>query len=68
MKRMIYVPSVDEFVPDGSVYYTLPVSGKNVVDVICDDDFTSDGEILFDSISAPTLSEPFIHHFAGWEM
>ena len=68
MKRMIYVPAVDEFVPDGSVYYTLPVSGKSVVDVVCDDDFTSEGEVLYDSISPPTFPEPFIHHFAGWEV
>jgi len=38
------------------------------VDVVCDDDFTSEGEVLYDSISSPTFPEPFIHHFAGWEI
>lgn len=68
MKRMIYVPGVDEIIPDGAVYYRLPVSNKNVVDVICWDDFTTNGQVLYDSLSAPLLGEPFIHHFAGWEV
>ena len=42
MKRMIFVPAVDEMIPDGGVFYRLPVSGKEVVDVICDEDFTTD--------------------------
>lgn len=68
MKRMIFVPAVDEMIPDGGVFYRLPVSGKDVVDVICDEDFTTEGETLFDSKSGPMLAEPFIHHFAGWEV
>lgn len=68
MKRMIYVPDVDEIIPNGAIYYRLPMSNKNVVDVICEDNFTTDGETLYDSRSGPMLAEPFIHHFAGWEV
>ena len=68
MKRMIFIPAVDEIIPDGGVYYHLPVSGKNVIDVICYEEFTTTGETLYDSISGPMLAEPFIHHFAGWEV
>ena len=65
---MIYVPDVDEMIPDGGIYYKLPVSGKEVVDVICVNGFTSTGETLYDSLNGPSLAEPFIHHFAGWEV
>ena len=68
MKRMIIVPADGEMIPNDAIYYRLPVSGKNVVDCICDDDFTTAGETLYDSISGPMLAEPFIHHFAGWEV
>lgn len=68
MKRMIYIPAINEMIPDGGVFYRLPVSGKDVVDVICDDDFSTMGEIHYDSKSGPMLAEPFIHHFAGWEV
>lgn len=68
MKRMIYVPDTDEIIPNGAIYYRLPMSNKNVVDVICEDDFTSSGETLYDSRLGPMLAEPFIHHFAGWEI
>ena len=67
MKRIIYEPDVDEFVPDGGVFYNLPVMNKDVVDIIVDDDFTTTGTVYYDSVSNPTLSEPFVHHFAGWE-
>lgn len=67
MKRLIYVPAINEMIPEPSVYYRLPVSQKDVVDCLCDDDFTTAGETLYDSISGPMLAEPFIHHFAGWE-
>ncbi len=68
MKRMIYVPADNEMVPDGAIYYKLPISLKDVIDVICEDDFTTAGETLYDSINGPMLAEPFIHHFAGWEV
>jgi len=68
MKRMIYIPAINEMIPDGGVFYRLPVSGKDVVDVICDDDFSTMGEIHYDSKIGQMLSEPFIHHFAGWEV
>lgn len=63
MKEMIYVPDAGEMIPDPAVYYVLPVSGKSVVHVIVDDDFTTDGELLYDSISKPDLGEPYIHCF-----
>jgi len=66
MKRMIYEPAEDEYVPEGGVFYTLPVSGKAVVDVIVEDIFTTLGTVMYDSLVQPTLAEPFIHHFAGW--
>jgi hypothetical protein len=69
--RVIYVPAVDEQIPDGGVLYTLPQSGKEVVDVIVDDNWDTDGEKLFEMDSAGAvlipLTEPHIHHFAGWE-
>jgi len=67
MKRIIYEPDVDEFVPDGGVFYHLPIMNKDVVDIIVDDDFTTTVTVYYDSVSNPTLSEPFVHHFAGWE-
>lgn len=68
MIRVIYVPGVDEFVPDGGIYYRLPVSGKEVVDVITTEDFSTEGEILYNSDGSKNLAEPFVHHFAGWEI
>lgn len=68
MIRVIYVPAVDEFIPDGAIYYKLPISGKDVVDVIADDDFTTEGELLYNSSTGSVLGEPFVHHFAGWEV
>jgi len=67
MKRIIYEPDVDEYVPDGGVYYNLPVMNKDVIDIIVDNDFTTTGTVFYDSVLQPTLSEPFKHHFAGWE-
>lgn len=67
MKRVIYEPAVDEYIPEGGVYYKLPVANKDVVDIIVEDDFVTTGTIYYDSVLQPTLSEPFIHHFAGWE-
>jgi len=77
MKRIIYEPDTDEFVPEGGVFYHLPIMNKDVVDIIVDDDFTTTGTVYddftttgtvyYDSVSNPTLSEPFVHHFAGWE-
>ena len=68
MKRMIYSPGVDEIIPDGAIYYRLPQSNQNVVDVICEDDFATDGTVFYDSVAGPSLAEPFVHHFAGWEV
>lgn len=68
MKRMIYVPAVDEMIPENAVYYRLPVAGVDVVDVVCEDDFSTTGTVRYDSKSGPMLAEPFIHHFAGWEV
>lgn len=68
MKRIIYVPGIDEMIPDGGVYYQLPQSEKDVVGVICEDGFTTTGETLYDSKAGISLTEPFIHHFAGWEV
>lgn len=67
MKRIIYEPDTDEFVPEGGVFYHLPIMNKDVVDIIFDDDLTTTGTVYYDSVSNPTLSEPFVHHFAGWE-
>ena len=67
MKRVIYVPAEDEYIPDGGVYYNLPVMNKDVIDIIVDDDFSTIGTVYYDSVLQPTLTEPFIHHFAGWE-
>ena len=72
--RIIYQPAEDEVIPDGAVYYTLPVSGLDVVDALVPDDFDTDGTVLFSSDNFDEdgdlipLSEPFIHHFAGWEV
>jgi hypothetical protein len=68
MKRVIYEPAVDEYIPEGGVYYNLPVANKDVVDIIVDDDFATTGTIYYDSVLQPTLGEPFVHHFAGWEL
>lgn len=67
MKRVIYSPAVDESVPDGAVYYTLPVAGP-VVDVLVEDNWVTDGTKFYDSQAMIDLAEPFIHHFAGWEV
>ena len=67
MKRVIYEPDTDEYVPEGGVYYNLPVMNKDVIDIIVEDDFTTTGTVYYDSVSQLTLSEPFVHHFAGWE-
>jgi hypothetical protein len=68
MIRIIYVPAVDELIPNGAIYYKLPISGKDVVDVIADDDFSTEGEVLYNSNGGPSLPEPFVHHFSGWEV
>ena len=81
MKRIIYKPSSNETVPNGSMFYTLPVNGP-VIDAIVDDNFVTTGTVLYDSLSnIPVnidgefvlvnpimLNEPFIHHFDGWEV
>lgn len=67
MKRIIYKPEVGETIPDGAIQYEMPVNGF-VVDVIVPEDFTTNGVILYDSANAIELTEPFIHHFSGWEV
>ena len=67
MKRIIYKPSNNEAVPNGAMFYTLPVNGP-VIDAIVDDNFVTTGVVLYDSLAGVMLNEPFIHHFAGWEV
>lgn len=72
--RIIYQPAEDEVVPDGATYYTLPVSGLDVVDALVPDDFDTGGTVLYSSDNYDVdgdpilLDEPFVHHFAGWEV
>lgn len=67
MKRIIYKPTIDEVVPNGAMFYTLPVNGA-VIDVIVDDNFVTTGTVLYDSLTGTMLNEPFIQHFSGWEV
>ncbi|MBP9870656.1 MAG: hypothetical protein KBC53_04050 [Nitrosomonas sp.] len=68
MKRIIYKPLDEEIKPASAVDYYLPVSGY-VFDVLVDDDYTPEGRtVLYDSLAGIMLSEPFVHHFAGWEV
>lgn len=70
--RFIYIPAENEIIPDNAVLYTLPVSGKEVIDVIVPDTWDTAGEKLFEMRDDKTvfipLAEPHIHHFAGWEI
>jgi len=67
MKRIIYKPSNNEAIPNGAMFYTLPVNGP-VIDAIVDDNFVTTGTVLYDSLNGIDLHEPFIHHFDGWEV
>ena len=67
MKRIIYKPANNEAVPNGAMFYTLPVNGA-VIDAIVDDNFVTTGTVLYDSLAGVMLNEPFIHHFDGWEV
>ena len=69
MKRVIFTPNPDVIIPDISVYYVLPVAGP-VFDCLVDDTWVCDGTLHYDSDpDAPkALAEPFIHHYAGWEV
>ena len=67
MKRIIYKPANNEAVPNGAMFYTLPVNGP-VVDALVDDNFVTAGTVLYDSLNGIMLNEPFIHHFDGWEV
>lgn len=67
MKRIIYKPANNEAVPNGAMFYTLPVNGP-VIDAIVDDNFVTTGVVLYDSLAGVMLNEPFIHHFDGWEV
>ncbi len=70
--RVIYIPAENEVIPDGGVIYTLPVSGKEVIDVIVPDTWDTEGEKLFEMneklVVTTPLTEPHVHHFAGWEV
>ena len=68
MKRVIYVPAAGEVVPDGAVYYRLPVANVNVVDVLVPDEWGTAGTKYYDTLTGLALAEPFIHHYAGWEV
>jgi len=69
MRRVIFTPNVDVAIPDIAVYYVLPVAGP-VFDCLVEDDWVCDGVLHYDSDpDAPkALAEPFIHHYAGWEV
>lgn len=71
MRRVIYVPDIDEIIPDISYHYLLPVSGKYVFDSIVPDNWATDGEILHEmtdkGVIVKQLTEPARHHYAGWE-
>ena len=67
MKRIIYKPAIDEAIPDGAIFYTLPANG-NVVDVLVEDSFVTAGTVLYECAQGIELNEPFLHHFAGWEV
>jgi len=71
MRRVIFVPAVDEIIPDISYHYQLPVSGKFVLDSIVSDNWDTGGEVLHDMSDDGTISaqlpEPAQHHYAGWE-
>ncbi len=71
MRRVIFIPAVDEIVPDISYYYQLPVSGKYVFDSLVPDTWATDGEVLHDMTDAGVITtqlpEPAQHHYAGWD-
>lgn len=73
MKRVIFAPDIDEIIPDGAVYYELPIAGP-VFDVLVDDDWDTLGTIHYDSSARDVddnpvpLAEPHVHHFSGWEV
>ncbi len=69
MKRVIFTPNPDVIIPEIAVYYHLSVAGP-VFDCLVDDTWSCDGTLHYDSDpDAPkALAEPFIHHYAGWEV
>lgn len=80
MKRVIFAPDIDEIIPDGAVYYELPIAGP-VFDALVEDDWDTFGTIHYDSSAvvmedvdgqlvpkAVPMAEPHVHHFAGWEV
>ena len=74
MIRVIYEPAPDEIIPDGAVTYHMPVADVDVVDALVPDDWDTDGTVHYSSDNFTEdgepilLAEPFIHHFAGWEV
>ncbi len=69
MKRVIFTPNPDVIIPEIAVYYVLPTAGP-VFDCLVDDSYDPDGAVFYNSDpDAPkALAEPFIHHYAGWEV
>jgi hypothetical protein len=67
MKRLIYTPAIGEEIPPEAKFYTLPIAG-DVVDVLVADDFTTAGTLHHDSSTGLILSEPYFHHFDGWQV
>jgi len=67
MKRIIYQPAMGETIPADAIQYTLPISGF-VVDALVEDDFTTAGAVLYDSLNGIDLPESFVHHFSGGEV
>jgi len=71
MRRVIYIPAVEEQIPDIWYHCQLPVSGDFVFDVLVDDKWDTDGvvkhEMLEDRTIITQLPEPAVHHYAGWE-
>ena len=65
---------ITALIPDIVTYYRLPASGIDVLDVIVPDDWDTDGTVLYSSDNFDEdgatilLAEPFIHHYAGWEV
>lgn len=71
MRRVIFVPAVDEIIPNISYYYQLPIVGDYVVDSIVPDNWDTKGTVLHDMSEDRTITvqlpEPAPHHYAGWE-
>ena len=73
MIRVIFEPGINERIPDGAQFYRLPVANVDVIDALVPDDWDTDGVVHYSSDNFTEdgdpilLTEPAIHHFAGWE-